>query len=904
MQSADTTGDANSPERRAYVLPSSQSNPVQNNFAWYEHYIGGDNGVGDYQVFDFPVPAAGESPGTAYPGPTNGTGWFIPVGSVWHYNGSNWRFRVPSGSFPDGTLYEVSYTAFVQGTSDATGSSKTAQQHFPPQADSNFWSEENADIHWSAFATYSGGGSIVLYNNRMYSRTGSDVVYVSGGNPTPDQDTGWTDITEDKVSHLLHLPTVTNDDGTHSLVNVFEGQTLDVVFIDAAYKQDIDGTERQFLHGFYHWDADTTNWLYYASTAAILADATTQQATDGIVSIGLYGEDVDGGAQSTTQPIVIKGTGGVSVNLGVQHGTTGFHSEIEIDGSGVSGSGVDVEETFPTTPSIGDQIFLSPAGNAIVAEDNHGNNRPRGLYAYIQPSSDPATRFWEELTIPEVGQLYNDARVGDVIYLTSDEDNFNGLGIDHPAGFYRASVTDENTPFHTTWTAVGGGDTTALQAEVDAVEVEVDNIQAHEDVIDHRLEILESQITNLEQTYAGEYTFVGNTTINALLTGANRRDSQGANPSTTNNILNSEYNPDSNVLRWWIAPNSSETTINGLITNATAVGFNDGTAAHIPFVAINAGINQESTARYIDFKLQQPDTYELTLQGYADDTEVVFDTTLYFFNTANTHLTQADTDAGDHHRANALTPTQEEDLTQIGNVAANKILSTDADGGIVGTDMLSSTDNLSEGTTNLYFTNNRAIDASNGSRSIGPIITAGTIDANRRQGDENVINTGSNQGHSQYYDATTGWGAAIAITNTVPVNVGDFTFNDSQLISAGQMELISAVNGVMFGASGVVINDNALVNVESINGNTYSGNEELALRVDSFGTITNSDVTGVDFTDNSVAVTATKVLAVTYGATPNNTYYSVFTNDSGAWTQRFYRTGDLTNPFHTVQITT
>ena len=275
VQSADTTGDANSPERRAYIMPSSQSNPVQNNFAWYEHYIGGDNGVGDYQVFDFPVPATeDDSPGTAYPGPTGGSGWFIPVGSVWHFNGSNWRFRVPSGSFPDGTLYEVSYAAFVQGTSDASGPSKTAQQHFPPQADSNFWSEENADIHWSAFATYSGGGSIVLYNNRMYSRTGSDVVYVAGGNPTPDQDTGWTDITEDKVSHLLHLPTITNDDGTHSLINTFEGQTLDVVFIDAAYKQDIDGTERQFLHGLYHWDADTTNWLYYASTAAILADAT------------------------------------------------------------------------------------------------------------------------------------------------------------------------------------------------------------------------------------------------------------------------------------------------------------------------------------------------------------------------------------------------------------------------------------------------------------------------------------------------------------------------------------------------------------------------------------------------------------------------------------------------------
>ena len=120
-------------------------------------------------------------------------------------------------------------------------------------------------------------------------------------------------------------------------------------------------------------------------------------------------------------------------------------------------SGINVVGTFPTSPSIGDQIFLDPANNALTEDDNHGNARPRGLYAYIQPSSNPNTAFWEELTIPEIGQLYNDARVGDVIYLTSDETNFNGLGVDHPAGFYRASVTDANAPFHTTWIAVGGG---------------------------------------------------------------------------------------------------------------------------------------------------------------------------------------------------------------------------------------------------------------------------------------------------------------------------------------------------------------------------------------------------------------------------------------------------------------
>ena len=82
--------------------------------------------------------------------------------------------------------------------------------------------------------------------------------------------------------------------------------------------------------------------------------------------------------------------------------------------------------------------------------------------------------------------------------------------------------------------------------------MEIDDIQDHESVIDHRLEVLESEVSNLQQTYAGDYTFVGNTVVNTLLT-ANRVDSQGNNPSIVNNILNSEYNPDSNTLRWWIA---------------------------------------------------------------------------------------------------------------------------------------------------------------------------------------------------------------------------------------------------------------------------------------------------------------------------------------------------------------
>ena len=138
-------------------------------------------------------------------------------------------------------------------------------------------------------------------------------------------------------------------------------------------------------------------------------------------------------------------------------------------------SGVDVEETFPLTAPLGHQIFLDPAGNAVTVVDSNGHRRPRGFYSYIQPLSNPNSRYWEQITIPEVPELYNNAREADLIYLTDAEDDFNTIGNNFTAGFYRAGPTSANAQ---TWIATGG--TTGSMVEVNGIKVHNADFRAHE----------------------------------------------------------------------------------------------------------------------------------------------------------------------------------------------------------------------------------------------------------------------------------------------------------------------------------------------------------------------------------------------------------------------------------------
>ena len=343
IQSADSTGVANSPERRAYRLPGDSNDDN----VWYEHYVGGENGVGDAQVFEFP---------SIYPGdlmtPAETTGWFIPVGSRWRHNGSIWRFEGPTKtSFPDETLYNITRDAFTSGVSaiddPETGS---GAQHFPPNLFSSFWSEEHEDLSWSPYAIYRQNHSVALY--------------------TPEPRTGESDYEPAK----LYLRT----------------------------------------------GADTT----YSS-------ALDQDAID------LLTPDVNAGWT-------------------------------EVSGGGGSG-GVDVEATFPTDAALGHQILLDPAGNNVTVIDSNGHRRPRGFYSYIQPLSNPNSRYWEQVTIPEVPELYNNAREGDLIYLTDAEDDFNTIGNNFTAGFYRAGPTSSNAQ---TWISTDGstGDTASVRVNTTTVD--------------------------------------------------------------------------------------------------------------------------------------------------------------------------------------------------------------------------------------------------------------------------------------------------------------------------------------------------------------------------------------------------------------------------------------------------
>ena len=84
-----------------------------------------------------------------------------------------------------------------------------------------------------------------------------------------------------------------------------------------------------------------------------------------------------------------------------------------------------------------------------------------------------------------------------------------------------------------------------------------------------------------------------------------------------------------------------------------------------------------------------------------------------------------------------------------------------------------------------------------------------------------------------------------------------------------------------------------------VGGLTFEANEQLALRLDQTGTITNSDLTGVDFD-----VTPSRATQVTYRTVQ---YYITYTVVGSAWTQRFYRVDnhtDATAPFWTINITT
>ena len=349
--------------------------------------------------------------------------------------------------------------------------------------------------------------------------------------------------------------------------------------------------------------------------------------------------------------------GGTNVTLAVTDGTLTINSE----GGTSTGGGVDVETSFPSSPSVGDQIYL----NVSVSHTDGANNRPRGFYTYIQPSSDPTSRFWEQVTLSEVGQLFNNARVGDIIYLEFAQDDFNTVGNNFQPGFYRAAgnVGVDN---HTTWTSIGGGsgDTTTIEAEIDT-------IQAHDLEQDHAIDVNRSILDQLQHEYAGDYTYTDNAGAQTIFIDS-KRNNQGTTGGA--DIISSVYNDQTDVLRWWVAPSVSDASIDEYQEAGTVIGLDLASFVEpIPFKVVGRSTASSGgvvVAKDIFLKLQQPDTYRSILTGRTSSNAAAQSGgTNYFINTANTNFAEARTDSRGIHLPSSISP-QERSILDTAVTAA------------------------------------------------------------------------------------------------------------------------------------------------------------------------------------------------------------------------------------------
>ena len=191
LNGTDTTGDANNPERRSYRLPGDTN--ADN--VWYEHLLGGLDGVGDHQTREFPA---------VHPG----AGFFIPVGSFWNWQGQTWEFNGPDpegDSHPTGTLYAVAdYNGNSTQTDPKTGA---LAKHFPPNLYSGLWTRSHDESLWGPFNAYTQGEQ-VTYNTgtkdapvyTAYRLVGADKAFVSSTLPNNppnhvDEAANWIEVT-------------------------------------------------------------------------------------------------------------------------------------------------------------------------------------------------------------------------------------------------------------------------------------------------------------------------------------------------------------------------------------------------------------------------------------------------------------------------------------------------------------------------------------------------------------------------------------------------------------------------------------------------------------------------------------------------------------------------------------
>ena len=316
--------------------------------------------------------------------------------------------------------------------------------------------EDEGEI-WSAEADFV-QGSIVSFQDgadwKTYIRTGADIEGDTA-NPAPNTAmSGWTDSAAAKQDTLpnLHFGGIWTNAGTTAAPN-YISDTVDIVGILS---------DQHSNHNFATeaaWQNDTTTDFERGQYVTVTAEADKiWKVLNTTVGYGVAGDYMELAIDDEdTENLLLATASDLDRALGRFPTTESWQNNRFLPKG----------TTFPTTPALGDEFFL----DVSVSGDDGANERPRGLYTFLQPLPDPASHFWEQVTPSAIGQLYNNARVGDVVYLQYEEANFNTAGNDFTPGLYRATETAVAAPNHTTWGAV-----TTRTDVVAGTGVTVDNV--------------------------------------------------------------------------------------------------------------------------------------------------------------------------------------------------------------------------------------------------------------------------------------------------------------------------------------------------------------------------------------------------------------------------------------------
>ena len=883
LNSTDTTGTENTPERHSYRLPA-ELNPsfTGDTNVWYEHALGGFDGVGDHQSFDFP---------STYPG----AGFFIPVGSVWHHNGQEWRFEGPNqaqSSHPIGTLYDVDLDTFNGNSGNIDPLTGVAAKHFPPNKYSGLWSETFGDNQWGPFNIYQPGqvvtfnvGTIAEPDWKEYIRTGAATTFAGAANPnalfTPQGvlTAGWTE--NGPLFHTVDWENLPDD------VTDFKIDDL-VYFESSLFKAKVTHT-KEGTHP--NPDEDPTRWdIVYGGLSSIdtleaLGDLTTANSN---VLIGQQFLVMNDGANN-------------GIYVVTEQNSTGTTSTLEILIGQGTGGGVDVEETFPTDAALGHQILLDPAGNAVTVVDSNGHRRPRGFYSYIQPLSNPNSRYWEQVTIPEVPELYNNAREGDLIYLTDAEEDFNTGGNNFTAGFYRAGPTSANAQ---TWISTDGstGDTSVKVNDTDVANpnFETDtattptgfeysppfqnnsgkvSVQVDTREIANALGInsLKEQVHQIEEelSHPGGYTWVDETIFDTVFV-TNRVNSSGTTNQAT--ILQPHFTDNSNIFTTYALLTGTDSTglrnqWNGFNSNAAGiiVGLGPDDTDLVAFQLLSTYYRDSIAAGLAEIRLKMIDpdgtfagpsqsgsnTNKQQFLSWISDNDNPITTedpnpvihqgiATYYYETDNDFLDTVRHSVGSHIEGSALTPDERVIVDSLENIVKNS-----ADGTFIGVNSNAiSTVNPQQ----TFFT---TVDAD-------PLVLFGVGGAlvaridEVSAGDLLIVSTGGAGGYTNVYvrnttgtaDSNAGWTGPTSLTTQEGLGaLANVTFSDQ-----GQnVEIKAPANhGLIIEGNPspgepnddarsvvieqVVFNETAISNVVSINGRAYNEDELFYVQVKESGT--------------------------------------------------------------------